>query len=53
MPTYDYRCNKCGHEFERIEPLSEHQRKHTCPKCRSEKVDNMITPFYARTSRKS
>ena len=53
MPTYDYRCSKCGHEFELIEPLSEHQRKHKCPKCRSEKVDHMISAFYAKTSRKS
>lgn len=53
MPTYDYRCSKCGHEYERIESLREHERKHTCPKCRSEKIEHMVTPFYAQTSRKS
>jgi len=32
MPTYEYRCKDCGHEFERVEHLSEHEAKHECPK---------------------
>ena len=32
MPTYDYECNKCGHEFELFQSITEsHRRK--CPEC--------------------
>jgi putative FmdB family regulatory protein len=32
MPTYDYRCEKCGHEFERFQRMSEPPVKR-CPEC--------------------
>ncbi|MBD3285033.1 zinc ribbon domain-containing protein [candidate division WOR-3 bacterium] len=32
MPTYEYRCKKCGHEFERFQGISEKPLK-KCPKC--------------------
>ena len=40
MPTYDYRCSKCGHEFELFqsmtdEPVSE------CPVCKG-KLERLI-----------
>lgn len=53
MPTYDYRCKNCGHTFELVERLSEHQAAHKCPKCGSTEVEHVMTPFYAKTSRKS
>ena len=53
MPTYDYRCKECGHEFELVEHMSEHQEPHKCPKCGSDKVEAVLTEFYAKTSRKS
>ena len=34
MPTYDYRCNKCGHLFELFHGIKDETRKR-CPKCRS------------------
>ena len=38
MPTYQYRCEKCGKKFERIETISEHEAlKLKCPKCGSKK----------------
>lgn len=33
MPTYEYECEKCGHEFELFQSISEEPRKR-CPKCR-------------------
>ena len=32
MPTYQYRCEKCGKRFERTETISEHEgsKKVTC-----------------------
>jgi putative FmdB family regulatory protein len=32
MPTYDYRCSKCGHEFRKFHKMSLKGRPR-CPKC--------------------
>ncbi len=32
MPTYDYRCEACGHEFEEMQSFKADPLK-TCPKC--------------------
>ncbi len=53
MPIYEYRCTDCGHEFERVEHLSEHEGKHKCPQCGSEKTEPLLAEFFAQTSRKS
>jgi putative FmdB family regulatory protein len=34
MPTYEYECTKCGHEFELFQGINEEPRKR-CPRCRS------------------
>ena len=31
MPTYEYVCEKCGHQFEKLQPISDAPLK-TCPK---------------------
>ena len=33
MPTYQYRCTKCGHEFEKFQSISDDPVK-VCPKCK-------------------
>ncbi len=33
MPTYDYRCSKCGHRFELFHSIKDDAPKR-CPKCR-------------------
>jgi putative FmdB family regulatory protein len=33
MPTYDYRCRKCGHQFEVFHGIKDEAPKR-CPKCR-------------------
>ena len=54
MPTYEYRCEKCGEKFEHAEHISEHTTAHpVCPKCGSEKIQHLPTQFVAKTSRKS
>jgi putative FmdB family regulatory protein len=32
MPTYDYECDACGHEFELFQSITEPVQK-KCPKC--------------------
>lgn len=54
MPTYEYRCRDCHHNFERVESLADHGRKRPdCPKCKGKNVEQVFTPFFAKTSHKS
>jgi putative FmdB family regulatory protein len=41
MPTYQYRCQKCGWQFEREQSMKEKALKR-CPKCRGV-VQRVIT----------
>jgi putative FmdB family regulatory protein len=42
MPIYEYACDKCGHEFEREQRITDTPVK-TCPACRSRKVRRLIS----------
>jgi putative FmdB family regulatory protein len=54
MPTYEYLCLACRKTFSQILTLAESgKRKVVCPHCRSTKVEQRPTTFYAVTSRKS
>jgi len=54
MPTYQYRCDKCGKKFERSETISEHgTSKGKCPKCGSAKVSQIPGNVFVVTSKKS
>jgi putative FmdB family regulatory protein len=41
MPTYDYTCDHCGHEFEREQRITEKPVK-KCPDCGKLKARRMI-----------
>ena len=54
MPSYDYRCTKCKKQFTAILSIGEHDAgKVKCPKCGDSKVEQLITAFQVKTSRKS
>jgi putative FmdB family regulatory protein len=54
MPRYEYRCDACGHEFVVILTIGEHDRaKTTCPKCKSDRVQQAYSTVFVKTSRKS
>jgi putative FmdB family regulatory protein len=54
MPSYEYRCPKCSKKFTLILSISEHDaRKAKCPKCGGKKLEQLITGFQIKTSRKS
>ena len=41
MPTYDYRCKACGHEFELFQSMKDSpQRK--CPACKKASLERLI-----------
>jgi putative FmdB family regulatory protein len=42
MPVYEYACDKCGHEFEREQRITEPPVK-TCPHCRARRVRRLIS----------
>jgi len=54
MPTYEYLCGQCGHEFTRVMSISEYvASKVACPKCDSPEVKRLLSPVITKTSRKS
>jgi putative FmdB family regulatory protein len=54
MPTYDYKCAKCGKRFSVVQRISEHtSRAPACPKCKSRRTRQLPSVFYARTAQKS
>src|SRR5204863_10015157 len=54
MPIYEYRCTECDTRFSQQEGIEEHGRKRpACPKCKSRAVEQVFSPFFAKTVRKS
>jgi len=54
MPVYDYLCNDCHKEFEKVLTLNEHEKDQvTCPNCESKNVEQEAKAFFAVTSKKS
>jgi putative FmdB family regulatory protein len=41
MPTYEYRCDACGHEFELFQSMTD-SVKRKCPKCGKPKLQRLI-----------
>jgi putative FmdB family regulatory protein len=41
MPTYDYRCEACAHEFEEVQSFSADPLK-TCPKCGQDRLRRLF-----------
>ena len=42
MPTYEYACDACGHEFETFQGITEKPFR-SCPKCGKRKVQRQIS----------
>ena len=41
MPTYEYACPKCGHEFELFQSMRDEPLK-KCPKCKKPGVKRLV-----------
>ena len=41
MPTYDYRCKSCGHEFEEFQSITAKPLK-KCPECKKMQLQRLI-----------
>ncbi len=54
MPLYEYECIECKKVFTAVLSLREHEQGQvSCPGCGSQKVEQLISPFIAKTDRKS
>ena len=42
MPTYEYECTACGHEFEMFQSIKAEPTK-SCPKCKKAKAQRRIS----------
>lgn len=42
MPTYEYECPSCGHQFELMQKMTDPPKKH-CPRCRKKIVRKLGT----------
>jgi putative FmdB family regulatory protein len=54
MPSYDFKCEKCNKKFTLNLTIREYETtKFRCPKCKSVRVKQQITPFQTVTGKKS
>ncbi|UCG31409.1 MAG: zinc ribbon domain-containing protein [candidate division WOR-3 bacterium] len=47
MPTYEFKCKKCGKEFEEFTTISG-KNKVKCPKCKSSSLCQVFTTVQVR-----
>ena len=52
MPIFEYRCGKCGREFEELESVANRDKPRECPACGA-RVKRMISTFSARVAAES
>jgi putative FmdB family regulatory protein len=54
MPVYDYVCKNCRKKFSETKSISEYDPKAArCPKCRSRRVERVLSRIQVETSKKS
>lgn len=50
MPLYEYRCQTCGHLFEKMVSFSQSSKLPECPHCKSEDTYKQISTFATKGS---
>ncbi len=50
MPVYEYRCEGCGWEFERLLSREQAEAPQACPKCKSTKTVRKLSTFCSRST---
>jgi putative FmdB family regulatory protein len=47
MPIFEYRCQKCGAEFDELDSIDNRDKPHKCPVCNSMKSERQLSVFSA------
>ncbi|MBU4534007.1 MAG: zinc ribbon domain-containing protein [Eubacteriales bacterium] len=47
MPIYEFRCDKCGHRFEKLCPMGETGENVKCPECDQVYPRKLVSGFAA------
>lgn len=50
MPIYEFRCNACGHRFEKLCPMGENGANIDCPKCKTGRPHRVMSSFSAKST---
>ncbi len=50
MPLYEYRCQECGHLFEKMVAFSESNKLPECPQCKSKATQKQVSTFATKGS---
>ncbi|HOH73835.1 MAG TPA: zinc ribbon domain-containing protein [Syntrophales bacterium] len=45
MPIYEFKCKKCGEEFEQILFTSDREEAVACPSCKSKQIRKLMSAF--------
>ncbi len=45
MPIYEYRCPKCGRQFDRLVPMGTDSKDVECPHCGQKGVEKKVSLF--------
>ena len=45
MPIYEYRCTRCGQQYEKIRRVTERDRPAECPECKSQDSELQVSAF--------
>lgn len=54
MPSYEYHCQTCDHEFVVYMSFKEHDATEVrCPQCQGTEIKQVLSSFVAVTSKKS
>jgi len=48
VPIYEFRCQKCGHRFEKLCAMGEDGKNLKCPECGTSKPNRIMSAFRAK-----
>jgi putative FmdB family regulatory protein len=47
VPIYEYRCKKCGAEYEQVRSIATMDARRACPTCKSRATERILTSRFA------